>query len=68
MPRRHELRNAAWERIASLVPPFETNGTYYKHHGAILNGVLFRLLRPDLLKTVLPMVDRGLPLPLPPLD
>ena|SRR6185437_12011044 len=43
MPHRHELSDAEWERIAPLLPPLETNGTYYKDHRLILNGMLFRL-------------------------
>ena len=43
MPHRHELSEAEWARIAPLLPPRETNGTYYKDHRLILNGILFRL-------------------------
>lgn len=43
MPHRHELSDAEWVRIAPLLPPLETSGTYYKDHRLILNGILFRL-------------------------
>jgi transposase len=43
MPRRHELSDEEWARIAPLLPPIETRGTYYKDHRVILNGMLYRL-------------------------
>ena len=43
MQRRHELSDAEWARIAPLLPPRETRGTYYRDHRTILNGMLFWL-------------------------
>jgi transposase len=43
MVRRHELTDAEWARVAPLLPPRETRGTYYKDHRRILNGMLYRL-------------------------
>jgi transposase len=43
MVRRHELTDAEWDRIAPLLPPVETKGTYYKDHRRVLNGMLYRL-------------------------
>lgn len=43
MVRRHELAEAEWVRIAPLLPPIETKGTYYEDHRRILNGMLYRL-------------------------
>lgn len=43
MVRRHELTDAEWARIAPLLPPVETKGTYYQPHRQILNGMLYRL-------------------------
>lgn len=40
---RHELSEAEWARIAPLLPPRETRGTYYREHRAVLNGMLYRL-------------------------
>jgi transposase len=40
--RRHELSEAEWARIAPLLPPRETKGTYYRDHRTVLNGVLYR--------------------------
>jgi transposase len=43
MVRRHELTDAEWDRVAPLLPPVETKGTYYQDHRRILNGMLYRL-------------------------
>ncbi len=43
MARRHELTDAEWARVAPLLPPVETKGTYDKAHRVILNGMLYRL-------------------------
>jgi transposase len=43
MGRRHELTDAEWARLAPLLPPQETPGTYYQDHRRILNGMLYRL-------------------------
>ena len=43
MVRRHELTDAEWARVAPLLPPVETKGTYYKDHRLVLNGMLYRL-------------------------
>ena len=43
MPRRHELSDEEWARIAPLLPPRPTKGTYYKDHRVVLNGMLHRL-------------------------
>lgn len=42
MAHRHELSAAEWARIAPLLPPRETQGTYYEDHRRILNGMLHR--------------------------
>ena len=42
MVRRHELSEAEWARIAPLLPPGETKGTYYRDHRTVLNGMLYR--------------------------
>jgi transposase len=41
-PHRHELSEAEWARIAPLLPPRETKGTYYQDHRRILNGMLYK--------------------------
>jgi transposase len=41
MVHRHELSDAEWARIAPLLPPRQTRGTYYRDHRTILNGMLF---------------------------
>lgn|SRR5215208_610571 len=43
MVRRHELTDAEWARVAPLLPPRETRGTYYRDHRVVLNGMLVRL-------------------------
>lgn len=43
MAHRHELSAAEWARIAPLLPPRETQGTYFHDHRRILNGMLYRL-------------------------
>lgn len=43
MVRRHELSDAEWTRLAPLLPPRQTRGTYYRDHRAILNGMLYWL-------------------------
>ena len=42
MLHRQELSDAEWVRIAPLLPPRQTRGTYYKDHRLVLNGMLFR--------------------------
>jgi transposase len=42
MVHRHELSEAEWARIAPLLPPQQTRGTYYRDHRTVLNGMLYR--------------------------
>ena len=42
MAHRHELSEAEWARIAPLLPPERTRGTYYRDHRSVLNGMLYR--------------------------
>ncbi|MFL5577964.1 MAG: transposase [Gemmatimonadaceae bacterium] len=42
MVRRHELTDGEWARNAPLLPPQRTQGTWYKDHRLILNGMLYR--------------------------
>jgi transposase len=42
MAHRHELSEAEWARIAPLLPPQQTRGTYYRDHRTVLNGMLYR--------------------------
>ncbi len=42
MAHRHELSEAEWARIAPLLPPQQTRGTYYRYHRTVLNGMLYR--------------------------
>lgn len=37
---RHELADTERNRIAPLLPPRETRGTYYRDHRTVLNGML----------------------------
>jgi len=43
MGHRHELSDAAWARLAPLLPPRKTKGRYYREHRTILNGMLWIL-------------------------
>ena len=42
MAHRHELSEAEWARIAPLLPPQQTRGTYCRDHRTVLNGMLYR--------------------------
>ena len=44
MVRRHELTDAAWARIAPLLPPDPRRGQRWRDHRAVLNGILWNVL------------------------
>ena len=39
MPRRHELTDAAWARIAPLLPPDPRRGEKWRDHRTVINGI-----------------------------
>ena len=43
MPRRHELTDAAWARIAPLLPPDPRRGEKWRDHRTVIDGILWKL-------------------------
>ena len=43
MVRRHELTDAAWEKIAPLLPADARRGQQWRDHRTVLNGILWKL-------------------------
>ena len=43
MPRRHELTDAAWDRIAPLLPADARRGEKWRDHRTVINGILWKL-------------------------
>ena len=43
MPRRHGLTDAAWARIAPLLPADPRRGQRWRDHRAVVNGILWKL-------------------------
>jgi len=43
MPRRHELTDAAWARIAPLLPDDPQRGEKWRDHRTVINGILWKL-------------------------
>jgi transposase len=43
MVRRHELTDAAWARIAPLLPADPRRGQKWRDHRTVLNGILWKL-------------------------
>ncbi|RJL31897.1 IS5 family transposase [Bailinhaonella thermotolerans] len=43
MVRRHELSDAAWERIAPLLPPDPPRGGRWRDHRQVLNGIVWKI-------------------------
>ena len=43
MPRRHELSDAAWGRIAPLLPGDPKRGERWRDHRTVINGILWKL-------------------------
>jgi transposase len=41
--KRHELTDAAWAKIAPLLPPDPRRGQAYRDHRTVLNGILWKL-------------------------
>jgi transposase len=41
--RRHELTEAAWQRIAPLLPPNPQRGGRWRDHRQVLNGILWKI-------------------------
>jgi transposase len=72
VPRRHELTDAEWALLESLLPPQRGHGRPCHDHRRILNGILF-VLHTGVPWRDLPERDGPWPLanrlqPLPPLD
>lgn len=40
--RRHDLTDAEWGRLESLLPPQNVHGARWKDHRTVINGILFR--------------------------
>ena len=43
MPKRHELTDAAWARLAPLLPPDPRRGEKWRDHRTVINGILWKL-------------------------
>ena len=43
MPRRHALTDAAWEKIAPLLPPDARRGEKWRDPRTVLNGIVWKL-------------------------
>lgn len=41
--KRHELTDAAWAKIAPLLPPDPRRGQAYRDHRTVLNGIVWKL-------------------------